>query len=262
MISLLSPAKTLDFETSPATSVCTRPEFLNLSNDLIQGLSKLKTEEIASLMNISPKLADLNRERFQNWKLQHDPNNAKQAILAFKGDVYAGLQAWDFQKADFSFAQKHLRVLSGLYGVLKPLDLIQPYRLEMGTVFPNKHGKDLYSFWGDKIAEQINKDLKKNRSQFVLNLASQEYFKAAGNSKIDAQIISPSFLDEKNGKYKIISFYAKKARGSMANFLITNRIENPDDIVQFDHDGYKFAKGESSPDKPVFVRSEKLREAA
>ena len=262
MISLLSPAKTLDFETSPTTSVCTQPEFLSLSNDLIKGLSKLKTEEIAKLMNISSKLADLNRERFHNWKLQHNPNNAKQAILAFKGDVYAGLQAWDFKKADFSFAQKHLRVLSGLYGVLKPLDLIQPYRLEMGTIYPNKQGKDLYAFWGDKIAKQINKDVKKNSSQFVLNLASQEYFKAAGNSKIDAQIISPSFLDQKNGKYKIISFYAKKARGSMANFIITNKIENPQDLEKFAHDGYKFAKGESSLDKPVFVRSEKQREAA
>ena len=262
MISLLSPAKTLDFETSPTTSVCTQPEFLSLSNDLIKGLSKLKTEEIAKLMNISSKLADLNRERFHNWKLQHNSNNAKQAILAFKGDVYAGLQAWDFKKADFSFAQKHFRVLSGLYGVLKPLDLIQPYRLEMGTIYPNKQGKDLYAFWGDKIAKQINKDVKKNSSQFVLNLASQEYFKAAGNSKIDAQIISPSFLDQKNGKYKIISFYAKKARGSMANFIITNKIENPQDLEKFAHDGYKFAKGESSLDKPVFVRSEKQREAA
>ena len=142
------------------------------------------------------------------------------------------------------------------------MDLIQPYRLEMGTIYPNKQGKDLYAFWGDKIAKQINKDVKKNSSQFVLNLASQEYFKAAGNSKIDAQIISPSFLDQKNGKYKIISFYAKKARGSMANFIITNKIENPQDLEKFAHDGYKFAKGESSLDKPVFVRSEKQRKAA
>ena len=262
MISLLSPAKTLDFETPSKTSVCTQPEFLNLTCDLIKGLSKLKVEEVANLMSISPKLADLNRERFQKWKSKHDQENAKQAILAFRGDVYEGLRAWEFSKSDFTYAQKHLRVLSGLYGILKPLDLIQPYRLEMGTIYSNPKGKDLYAFWGDNLAKQINQDLSKNKSKHIINLASQEYFKAAQSSKIEGEIISPTFLDEKNGKYKIISFYAKKARGYMANFLISNRIQNPAELDQFNYHGYQFSSNDSSPEKPVFVRSEKQKEAA
>ena len=155
-----------------------------------------------------------------------------------------------------------MRVLSGLYGILKPLDLIQPYRLEMGTVYSNPKGKDLYAFWGDNLAKQINQDLSKNKSKHIINLASQEYFKAAQSSKIEAEIISPTFLDEKNGKYKIISFYAKKARGYMANFLISNRIQNPTEIDRFNDHGYQFSPNDSSPEKPVFVRSEKQKEAA
>ena len=262
MVILLSPAKTLDFETPSHTTVCTQPEFLSLTKSLITGLSKLDAEEVGKLMNISPKLADLNRKRFMNWKLKHDQANAKQAILAFKGDVYEGLRAWEFSKSDFTYAQKHLRVLSGLYGILKPLDLIQPYRLEMGTVYPNPKGKDLYDFWGENLANQINLDLKNNKSKFIINLASQEYFKAAQGAKINGQIISPSFLDEKNGKYKIISFYAKKARGYMAHYLISNRVNNPLELEKFNHYGYRYSKGDSSADKPVFTRSEKQRIAA
>ena len=262
MVILLSPAKTLDFETPSQTTVCTQPEFLSLTKSLITGLSKLDAEEVGKLMNISPKLADLNRERFLNWKLKHDQANAKQAILAFKGDVYEGLRAWEFSKSDFTYAQKHLRVLSGLYGILKPLDLIQPYRLEMGTVYSNPKGKDLYEFWGDNLANQINLDLKNNKSKFIINLASQEYYKAAQGAKINGQIISPSFLDEKNGKYKIISFYAKKARGYMAHYLISNRVNNPLKLENFNHYGYRYSKGDSFADKPVFTRSEKQRIAA
>jgi cytoplasmic iron level regulating protein YaaA (DUF328/UPF0246 family) len=262
MLTLLSPAKTLDFESTTETFVCTKPEFLNLTQDLIHGLLKLSTEEIGKLMNISPKLADLNTTRFQEWSLNHNKQNSKQAILAFKGDVYEGLRAWEFKKSDFSYAQKHLRVLSGLYGILKPLDLIQPYRLEMGTVYPNPSGKNLYDFWGDSLADAINKDLKKNKIKFVINLASQEYFKAAQGSKIEGEIISPSFLDEKNGKYKIISFYAKKARGYMANYIITNQVSTPDGLFNFDLNGYQYSKSDSSSESPFFVRSEKNRNAA
>ena len=215
MIILLSPAKTLDFEDYGKDIPCTL-----LSLSICQGFDKRSFQvnffEVGSLMNISPKLADLNRNA-QQWKSKHDKVNSKQAILAFKGDVYEGLRAWEFNKSDFSYAQKYLRVLSGLYGILKPLDLIQPYRLEMGTVYPNPKGRDLYAFWGDNLADQINHDLKKNKSGYLVNLASQEYFKAAQAPKIDGEIISPTFLDEKNGKYKIISFFAKKARGYMAN---------------------------------------------
>jgi cytoplasmic iron level regulating protein YaaA (DUF328/UPF0246 family) len=262
MITLLSPAKTLDFESPSETNVCTEPEFLELSKNLIQGLAKLNSDEVGKLMNISPKLADLNRERFQKWMATHSQENAKQAILAFKGDVYEGLRAWEFTKSDFTYAQKKLRVLSGLYGLLKPLDLIQPYRLEMGTVYANPAGKDLYAFWGERLADTINQDLKKQKSSMVINLASQEYFKAAKASKIEGEIISPSFLDEKNGKYKIISFYAKKARGYMANYLVTNRVENIKDLSGFDAHGYLISKGDSTPTSPVFTRSEKQREAA
>lgn len=259
---LLSPAKTLDFESQSKTSVCTQPEFLGFSKKLICGLAKLSSQEVADLMNISPKLAELNSARFQDWKLKHNIQNSKQALLAFKGDVYEGLRAWEFSKTDFSHAQKHLRVLSGLYGLLKPLDLIQPYRLEMGTLYPNPSGKDLYAFWGDFIAKDINKDLKKNKLKFVFNLASQEYFKAAKASKIQGKIISPSFLDEKNGKYKIISFFAKKARGYMANYLIINKITDPEGLTNFKENGYQYSKSDSTPEKPVFTRSENARLAA
>ena len=259
---LLSPAKTLDFESLAKTRVCTQPEFLEFSKDLIQGLSKLSSDEVGKLMSISPKLADLNKERFQKWALKHDQDNAKQAVLAFKGDVYEGLRAWDFTKSDFTYAQKRLRVLSGLYGLLKPLDLIQPHRLEMGTVYGNPEGKDLYAFWGDRLASAINRDLQKDKSGLVINLASQEYFKAAKSSKIEGEVISPSFLDEKNGKYKIISFYAKKARGYMAHFLITNRVESAEELSTFKSYGYQYSKSDSTTRTPIFTRSEKHREAA
>ena len=259
---LLSPAKTLDFESTEISSVCTQPEFLKFSNDLIKGLSKLSSQEVGKLMNISPKLADLNTKRFQEWKNTHNQQNSKQAILAFKGDVYEGLRAWEFDKADFSYSQKHLRVLSGLYGLLKPLDLIQPYRLEMGTVYANPRGKDLYAFWGNTLAKSINQELKKNKKKFVINLASQEYFKAAQSSKIEGEIIAPTFLDEKNGKYKIISFYAKKARGYMANFLIKNKITDPQELCTFDQHGYQYSKSDSTREKPVFHRAENARAAA
>ena len=262
MIILLSPAKTLDFDSPVTTDICTEPDFISLSDSLIQGLAKLSPGQIRELMSLSPKLAELNHQRFRNWSLSHKKENSKQALLAFKGDVYEGLKAWDFSQEDFKYAQSKLRILSGLYGLLKPLDLIQPYRLEMGTVYANPAGKDLYAFWGDRLADNIRKDLNQSGSNAVINLASLEYSKAAQLNKVDAQIISPVFKDEKNGKFKIISFYAKRARGLMANFLISNRIEKFEDLKNFSASGYVYSKDESTFESPVFTRSEKQREAA
>ena len=179
MLILLSPAKTLDFENPSATEICTQPDFLNLSHDLIHGLAKFNCEQIASLMGLSTKLAQLNYQRFQKWTINHKASHCKQALLAFKGDVYEGLRAWEFNDQEFQFAQSRMRILSGLYGLLKPLDLIQPYRLEMGTVYANPAGKDLYAFWGDRLANAIRKDLNEIQSNTVINLASVEYAKAA-----------------------------------------------------------------------------------
>ena len=262
MIIVLSPAKTLDFETPSVHSPCTTPDFLSFSKDLISGLRNLSSKEISELMGISPKLAELNRERFLNW--QHSPTeeNSKQAILAFKGDVYEGMRAWEFGKKDFAYAQKNLRILSGLYGILKPLDLIQAHRLEMGTVYANPAGKDLYSFWGDRLNEKLNEECKNSGSKYLINLASQEYFKATRPKQLEVEVVSPVFKDEKNGKFKIISFYAKKARGMMASHLIKNRIDSMDGLRQFNDSGYEFESSESTDLQPVFLRSEQNRIAA
>lgn len=262
MIIILSPAKTLDFDTPSPISLCTQPEFLDLSHDLISGLSNLSVEQVGSLMNLSPKLAELNFNRFKIWSKKHQKGNAKQALLAFKGDVYEGLKAWEFDEADFEYAQSRLRILSGLYGLLKPLDLIQPYRLEMGTLYPNPLGKNLYEFWNNELANSISESLQKCSSKIVMNLASNEYSKAARLRSIKADIISPVFKDEKNGVYKIISFYAKRARGLMANFLISNKIEHSRDIVEFNLGGYKYCEDESTPKSPLFKRSEIAKFAA
>ena len=256
MLIVISPAKTLDFETAPITKDFTQPDFLKESKKLISELKKLQPAEVSSLMKISDKLGTLNYLRFNEWKTPFNLNNAKQALLAFKGDVYTGIEAETFTNQDLKFAQKHLRILSGLYGVLKPLDLMQAYRLEMGTQFENKQGKDLYEFWGSKLTEQINKDLKSAKSKYLINLASNEYFKSLQAEDIDAEIIVPVFKDFKNGKYKIISFYAKKARGLMSAYIIKNRLKKPEDIKSFNVDGYKFSKSESNGNNWVFLRKE------
>jgi len=262
MLVLLSPAKTLDFEHPSSTEICTQPEFLDLSKDLINALASLSTEQVGELMKLSPKLAQLNHQRFQSWSFSHSTESCKQAVLAFKGDVYEGLKAWEFAEHDLKFAQTHLRILSGLYGLLKPLDLIQPYRLEMGTLFANPAGKDLYTFWGDRLAGAISEDLSKSSSNTVVNLASLEYSKAARLNKVDARVISPVFKDEKNGKYKIISFYAKRARGLMANFIISNQVRKVEELTSFSVDGYSYCSEESTEETPVFLRSEKKKVAA
>lgn len=257
MLILISPAKTLDYQSELATTRYTQPELLDYSQQLITEARKLSAPQIASLMGISDKLADLNATRFHDWQPDFTPDNARQAILAFKGDVYTGLQAETFSDADFDFAQQHLRMLSGLYGVLRPLDLMQPYRLEMGIRFANTKGKDLYSFWGDIITRKLNEALAAQGDKLVVNLASDEYFKAVKPKALEGEIVKPVFLDEKNGKFKVISFYAKKARGLMSRYIIQNRLTTAEQLTGFDLDGYQFDEAASKGAELVFTRSER-----
>ncbi|HGH5990842.1 peroxide stress protein YaaA [Morganella morganii] len=256
MLLTISPAKTLDYDSPLATERHTQPELLTQSEALMETCRKLTPADIGSLMHISDKLAGLNAARFGEWQPDFTPDNARQAILAFKGDVYTGMQAETFSEADFDFAQQHLRMLSGLYGVLRPLDLMQPYRLEMGTKLANPRGKDLYAFWGDIITENLNQALAAQGDNVLVNLASDEYFKAVKPEKLNAVIIKPVFLDEKNGKYKVISFYAKKARGLMSRFIIQNRLTQPSQLTEFNLDGYRFDESQSGERELVFTRPE------
>jgi cytoplasmic iron level regulating protein YaaA (DUF328/UPF0246 family) len=218
MLTVISPAKTLDYDTPPVTQRHTLPQYLDDSQELIVQLRELSPAQIAELMHLSDKLAGLNAARFGSWTPDFTPANAKQALLAFKGDVYTGLDAESLGEDDFSYAQDHLRMLSGLYGLLRPLDLMQPYRLEMGTKLANARGKDLYAFWGTRISEWLNQALADQGDDVLLNLASNEYFSAVKKSALKARVIDVDFKDLKNGQYKIISFYAKKARGMMSRF--------------------------------------------
>lgn len=258
MLITISPAKTLDFESPLATTHFTQPELLKYSQQLIEKCRKLSSSDIASLMKISDKLAGLNAARFGEWQPNFTPENARQAILAFKGDVYTGMQAELFSEDDFQFAQQHLRMLSGLYGVLRPLDLMQPYRLEMGIKLKNKKGSDLYQFWGNTITEALNKAIEAQGDNVLVNLASDEYFKSVNPKKLNAEIIKPVFLDEKNGKYKVISFYAKKARGLMSRFIIQEKLTDKTQLKEFDLEGYQFNAAESEGNTLVFKRTESL----
>ena len=256
MLMVISPAKTLDYETPPATARFTLPQYLDHSQVLIEQLRELSPQQIGELMHLSDKLSGLNAARFGSWTPDFTPDNAKQALLAFKGDVYTGLNAVDFSEADFDYAQTHLRMLSGLYGLLRPLDLMQPYRLEMGTKLANARGKDLYAFWGTRISEWLNEALAEQGDDVLLNLASNEYFSAVKKSALNARIINTEFKDMKNGQHKIISFYAKKARGMMSRFVIKERINNPADLKHFDAQGYRYSAEQSKPDLLVFLRDE------
>lgn len=256
MLVIISPAKTLDYESPLATERFTQPELLDQSQKLIKICRKLTPAQISGLMHISDKLAGLNAARFGEWQPDFTPDNARQALLAFKGDVYTGLQAQDFSEEDFDFAQQHLRMLSGLYGVLRPLDLMMPYRLEMGIKLENPQGKDLYSFWGDRITEKLNQALEQQGDDVVVNLASDEYFKSVKPAKLRGSLIKPVFLDEKNGKYKVISFYAKKARGLMSRFIIKNRLSRSEQLVDFNLEGYAFDEAVSAGNELVFKRPE------
>lgn len=256
MLMVISPAKTLDYDTPPITEKSTQPRFLGHSAELIDVLKEKSPQEIAKLMSLSDKLSSLNVARYGSWERNSTQHNSKQALLAFKGDVYTGLNAEDFSGDDFAFAQEHLRMLSGLYGLLRPLDLMQPYRLEMGTKLSNPRGKDLYTFWGERISEWLNEDLAAQGDQVLLNLASQEYFGAVKPKALQARVIDTVFKDYKNGQYKIISFYAKKARGLMARYVIKERLQNPEGLKDFATDGYYFDASASSENKLVFLRDE------
>lgn len=256
MLIVISPAKTLDYQSELPTDRYTQPELLDSSRQLIDIARRLSAPQIATLMGISDKLASLNETRFHEWHPDFTPHNARQAILAFKGDVYAGLQAEEFSDADFDFAQAHLRMLSGLYGVLRPLDLMQPYRLEMGIRLENPKGKDLYHFWGETITDKLSQTLAAQGDNVLINLASDEYFRAVKPKKLGAEIIKPVFLDEKNGRFKVISFYAKKARGLMSRYIIQNRLTKPEQLTAFNTDGYFFDEAASTKNELVFKRHE------
>lgn len=255
MLLVLSPAKSLDFNTPPHVLTHSQPGHLEKSAALIRLLRRHSPAEIAGLMHLSDSLARLNFNRYAEWSLPFSPDNAKQAVLAFDGDVYDGLNARQLDAAALDFAQQHLRILSGLYGVLRPLDLIQPYRLEMGTRLLNPQGKDLYAFWGERLLKAINAELARQSRPVLVNLASEEYFKALVPRKLVGTVIQPVFEDSKNGPFKIVSFYAKRARGLMARFAIVHRLVEPEGLKAFDSDGYAFAPEASDETRWVFRRT-------
>lgn len=254
MITIISPAKTLDFKTLPQTEKFTQPDLLNDSKILIKELQKLNPIDIKKLMKVNDEIAMLNFERNLSWRLPFTPDNAKQALLAFKGQVFVGLDAKSLSEKDLLFAQDHLRILSGLYGILKPLDLIQAYRLEMGIPLNNPIGKNLYEFWGMKINENLNKELSKQKHKVLINLASNEYFKSVKAKEMKADIITPVFKEQKGDAFKTVTVYAKTARGYMSRFIIQNEINKPEDIKAFDTEGYLFNHDLSSKNEWVFTR--------
>ena len=254
MIIVLSPAKTLDYEFE-STHEYSVPAFLNQSSKLIGELKEKEPKDIASLMGLSDKLATLNYDRYQSWSASKKVSvDSKPSMLVFKGDVYQGLKAEDLSKSEMKFAQKHIRILSGLYGILRPLDLMKPYRLEMGTKLQTSQGKNLYEFWGNKVQKNVLEELNNHKSDLLINLASKEYFTVLGKLPEDINVVTPIFKDYKNGKYKIISFYAKKARGLMARWIIQNKVSDFESLSNFNLDGYKYSKAESTATMPVFLR--------
>lgn len=257
MISLLSPAKTLDFESPSLIDKHTFPSYLSESEYLIGKLKKLSVKQIRKLMGLSEDLGQLNFDRFQSWVKDYDISNGKQAILAFKGDVYTGMQAETFTENQLDFAQNHVRMLSGLYGLLRPLDLMLPYRLEMGTslaITPKKN--NLYKYWGDKLTLALNEVLKNHDTKTIVNLASGEYFKAINTKKLQGDLLTLEFKDWKDGDYKMIGFFAKKARGMMARHIVTHEIDQIDDLKSFDSEGYTFNQSMSINNKWVFTRKQ------
>ncbi|MGR2768364.1 peroxide stress protein YaaA [Photobacterium ganghwense] len=256
MLIVVSPAKTLDYEAPLATQTYTQPELTEHSAELIEVCRELTPAQIASLMKVSDKIAGLNAARFAEWQPEFTTDNARQAILAFKGDVYTGLEAETLDEDGFAYAQQHLRMLSGLYGLLRPLDLMQPYRLEMGTKLENPRGANLYQFWGDIITDKLNAALAAQGDDVLVNLASNEYFKAVKPKKIAGKIITPVFKDCKNGTYKVISFYAKKARGMMARYILDHKVDSVEGLKAFDTAGYYFVPAESTATELVFKREE------
>ena len=256
MITVLSPAKKLSAECHAHGTTFTQPQFLTQSNKLVKKLQTFDPPALQSLMSISEKLSMLNWERYKVWKTSFKPESARQAVYTFMGDTYNGLDVETLNDDDILFSQDNTRILSGLYGILKPLDLMMPYRLEMGTKLENEVGKNLYEFWGSKLSKSLSKELNGHKTKTIINCASVEYFNSIDNHDLKAEIVTPVFKEIKNGKPRIISFFAKKARGMMARFIIQNRIENIDDILAFDFGGYRYNDSLSSPFQPVFTRAQ------
>lgn len=254
MIVLLSPAKTLDFTSQINLADYSIPTCLKEAEYLVTELKRLSAEQISKLMAISPALAKLNFERFQAFTVPFNKENARQAILAYKGDVYTNIKVDSFSTEDFAFAQKHLRIISGLYGIVRPLDLLQPYRLEMQVNLVTEKGKNLYEFWDDRLTDTINQDMAASKNRVIINLASQEYFAAIHRSKLNGQLINITFKEFKNNKYQIIGLLAKRARGMMANFIIKNKITNSNQLQEFSEAGYHLQQDLSSDAEMVFVR--------
>lgn len=256
MLIVISPAKSLDYKTPATTVNYTMPELLDYSEKLIGRLKKQSPKQLSKLMGISSDLGELNFQRFQQWHQPFTLENAKQAILAFNGDVYQGLDALSLSEKNLKLTQSKLRILSGLYGVLKPLDLMQPYRLEMGTKLNYYKSRDLYAFWNPVITEKINEAVSESGNNVLINLASNEYFKSIDKKKLKAEIVTPGFKDYKNGSYKMISFFAKRARGLMSRFIIENDIKDPTDLLAFESEGYTYNAHLSKSGNPIFTREQ------
>ena len=259
MFFVLSPAKNLNEKAPAPVKEFTQPDLLAEAEILMRQLRELAPQQIAELMHVSDKIALLNAERNAEWHTPFTPDNAKQAVFMFNGDVYEGIAADTLKPEQIQYLQQHVRLLSGLYGILRPLDLMQPYRLEMGTAFANTRGKNLYEFWGDIITDLLNDTLAQAGSDILINLASQEYFKAVNTKKLKARLITPVFKDEKNGKYKIISFYAKRARGLMVRYAAEHNITDPEMLKNFDYEGYSFNAAASNESEWVFMRKEQTK---
>ena len=254
MITLLSPSKKLNFKNQDAVSTFTQCDFLESAQELVNLAKNFSSKDLKDLMKISDSLADLNKERFNNWSLPFNQGNSKQALLAFDGGVYSGLEAYAFNQKDLEFAQDHLRILSGLYGVLKPLDLMQPYRLEMGTKFKNAKGKNLYDFWTDQVTDNLNKNIKKHKNKTIINCSSNEYFNVIDQKNLEVDILNTVFKEYRDGELKFISFNAKKARGLLAKFVINNKIKSINDLKDFNLENYKFDSSLSDDLTFVFTR--------
>ncbi len=258
MLIVISPAKTLDYETPATTSQYSQSDYLEESQQLIGRLRHYSVADISATMAVSDKIARINATRFKQWHLPFTLTNSKQAILAFKGEVYSGLNAISFSEEEFQFAQQHLRILSGLYGLLRPLDLMQPYRLEMGRKIETERGSNLYHFWGDIITTGINQQMELSHSKHLINLASNEYFKSIKPSRVNGEIITPHFKDYKNGSYKVMGVYAKKARGKMSRYIIKNRVRSVEELKNFSEDDYRFNPALSQESDWVFTRNREV----
>ncbi len=254
MIIILSPSKTMNFEDQVTANKYSSPVFQREAQTLVQTLQQFKPEDIKKLMDVNDKIAELNYQRFQEFDLSFNPSSGRQALLAYRGDVYAGLDIANYSEQDLKFAQEQVRIISGLYGLLRALDIIQPYRLEMSNKLENPQGKDLYTFWGHKITNQIRKELQEHQNQTLVNLASNEYYKAIDHDQVKQQLVTPVFKEYKDGKYKTIAIYAKKARGMMTDYIIQNKIEDPEGIKGFDYEGYHFNADLSSDREWIFTR--------